>query len=216
MRILASALIALLLSCAPNPVFSTCPVLPAVDAVRAVERSAGEQDFTPISAISVEAFTAFCRRKPTALICSGGPGVALSSDEVVAIDAVLRKEFEYRDDLTRTGEADVWDDNTVCGDCEDYALTLASRLHRAGQGGANLILMLWSPSPGSAHATLLVETTDKGWYEVGVGDGTPAPYYAALGVRFAGIRLDGERKIATMPGYRLSDDKTAVERVETR
>lgn len=213
MRILAVALAALLISCAPTPAHSHCPPLPPVGAVRAGALSAIPQDFAPISAISTVAFYNFCHKQPAALICAGGSGVALPSAEIVAIDTALRAEFDYRDDFIRTGETDVWDDNTVCGDCEDYALTLASRLHRAGQGGTHLILSMWSPSPGAAHATLLVETADKGWYEIGVGRGTPAPYDAALGVRFAGIRMDGKKQIAPMPGFRLREDRSAVERL---
>ncbi|AXQ68576.1 peptidase [Caulobacter phage CcrPW] len=147
------------------------------------------------------------------MICAGGPGKALASADVISIDLEMRKQFEYRDDKLRTGNADFWDNDTLCGDCEDYALTLAERLHKAGQGGDRMILMMWSPGIGLAHATLLVETADQGWYEVGVGAAeTPAPYDSTRGDRFGGIRMDGKRKIGPMPGYRVDPEKTAIYR----
>jgi thymidine kinase len=46
---------------------------------------------------------------------------------------VFRNEFEYRSDDLQFGD-DVYQDNTVCGDCEDYALTLAKSAERRRPG----------------------------------------------------------------------------------
>lgn len=211
MRILAAILASLLvLGCAPAA--AECPPIAKVDAVRA---GAVNPTISPsrVAAINVYELAFFCRRAPQALICAGGPGKALTPYEIITADLVLRQRFEYRDDKVRTGHADFWDNSALCGDCEDYALTLAERLHKAGQGGDRMILMMWSPGIGLAHATLLVETT-AGWYEVGVGASeTPAPYDATRGDRFGGIRMDGKRKMGVMPGYRVNSDRSAIERV---
>lgn len=211
MRLIASILASLsLLGCAPAA--ADCPPIAKVDAVRA---GAVNPPISPsrVEAINVYELGYFCRRVPTALICAGGPGKALTPAQIILADLSLRMSFQYRDDQERTAHADFWDNDTLCGDCEDYALTLAERLHKAGQSGDRMILMMWSPGVGLAHATLLVETTE-GWYEVGVGVAeTPAPYDVTRGDRFGGIRMDGKRKLGVMPGYRARDDRSAIERV---
>lgn len=200
-----------LLAC--SPAAGECPPLPKPIAVRGGAVNSPNLP-SRVVAINVYELPFMCRRAPKALICAGGPGKALTPAEVISVDLPLRKAFEYRDDGLRTGHLDFWDNATLCGDCEDYALTLAERLHKAGQGGDRMILMMWSPGIGLAHATLLVETTD-GWYEVGVGAAeTPAPYDTTRGDRFGGIRMDGKRKLAPMPGYRVNSDRSAIERVQ--
>jgi predicted transglutaminase-like cysteine proteinase len=159
----------------------------------------------PIEAFGIEELRNFCKpyRRPHALICTGGAGKAPTLNEVRQVDAALRAQFEYRLDILQFADEDIWDDDTLCGDCEDYALTLATRLHKAGAGGHFMRLMIWEPVPGAGHATLLVQTADAGEVEIGVGPDSegPHPYDAKKGRRFGAIRFDGRQELIPEPGY---------------
>lgn len=212
MRVFAAAFAAFLLFFAA-PAAAKCPPLTThqIAVLRQVEHEqAGPQQ--ALIAIDVASFDGFCRVKPKALLCAGGIGTKLTLAQVSAIDAVFRHEFEYRDDDVQYG-SDVWNDAAVCGDCEDYALTLANRLHAGGEGGEDMALMIWSPYPGAGHATLIVDTADAGLVEVGTGPAateSPHPFDPSQGARFGYIVMDGARAITPFPGYIVTRDRTAV------
>ena len=137
---------------------------------------------------------AFCRDKPRAVLCAGnGNRRALSLAQVNAIDQRLRTEFHYVSDTVLYGRADRWVNDRTCGDCEDYALLLSERLSAAGQPGGDMALMLWAPTPTTAHATLIVNTSD-GQFEFGVGSREWAmPMDWTRGRRAAFMTADGAR-----------------------
>jgi predicted transglutaminase-like cysteine proteinase len=155
-----------------------------------------------------------------ALICTGGAGGKLTLTEVKAIDALMRMDFEYRDDFVRFAPLeDVWEEerstDNLCGDCEDFVLSLAWRLNQVGEGGAYMQMMLWEPEPAAGHATLLVETSDAGVVEMGVGDGGwPRALDLKEGHRFGTIRFDGRQKVESLPGYVFDSHLQALVTVE--
>jgi predicted transglutaminase-like cysteine proteinase len=214
MRLFAGLLAALVLAIAP-PAYAKCPPLKPkeVVALKQVEREEIAAAKTPsqMNGISIAPLTSFCKLKPKALICAGGIGTTLTLAQVRAVDAVFRAAFEYRSDDVQYGD-DVWNDATVCGDCEDYALTIASRLHAAGEGGGSMALMVWSPATGGAHATLVVDTADAGLVEIGTGPASEGPHTfdPKNGRRFGFIVLDGRREIVPFPGYLVTSDHSAV------
>jgi hypothetical protein len=166
-----------------------------------------------VTGINIGSVKSLCKVKPKSLICAGGLGTRLTLAQVNAIDTVFRGEFEYRSDELQFGD-DVYQDNAVCGDCEDYALTLARRLNAGGQGGAFMALMFWSPFRGAAHATLIIETADAGVVEIGTGPAASEgahPFDPTRGKRFGYIVLDGQRMMTLFPGYTLNGDRSAVE-----
>lgn len=178
-----------------------CPKLTPIEAIRkAIEdRAGGAPSETP--QLDVSDFGPFCERSPQAVLCAGNvTNRRLTAQDVMRIDLQLRADFEYRGDYTTYGSWDRWRNNVTCGDCEDYALTLAERLAAAGQDGRAMSLMIWMPSPEGAHATLLVETADRGLLEVGVGPSEVAlPYRAEIGWRFAIMPMDGARTLILHP-----------------
>lgn len=203
MRTLIALSVALLL--AATPVKAECPRL--TDAQ--VKRKVAELQLAPNTnpGIAMAELHGYCTRAPAALLCAGGAGGKLTLQQVRAVDWKLRQQFEYETDFVHYGVDDRWASGVVCGDCEDYVLTLADRLHAAGEGGAQMRLMIWRPEPAYGHATLLVETADAGVVEVGVGDAdtqTPHPYDPSQGRRYATVRMDGQHKIEPFAGYRVT------------
>ncbi|UTC29827.1 putative transglutaminase-like cysteine peptidase [Bajunvirus bajun] len=147
----------------------------------------------------------FCN-DPTvsSVLCAGGGDAALPLEQVVRIDAALRAKFYYTPDDLMFGKEDYWSSNTVCGDCEDYALTVAEMLHTAGQGGSKMALMIWAPGGTSGHATLLVETADAGVVEIGVGVyETPMPFQETRPVRLGSVLMDGDLSVDLRPGFSI-------------
>lgn len=207
----------MLLSSSGLPAEAACPPLPplnpteqVLEATRVVAAGAPKV----VTAISTVALRPLCRNDAKSVICVGAAGGKANPLLVQVVDTMLRSEFEYRIDELTAGESDVWRTGVLCGDCEDYALTLADRLVRAGVGGEFMWLALWDVPSGGAHATLLVQTTDDRVLEVSVGEGgRPVVYNPALGRRFAVIRLDGQRRVTPLPGYRNNIFGTAVEQV---
>lgn len=183
----------LMAACAPQPADSTCP---PPDQVRQMLETAGEMagqaiPLKPITAIEFSGAMKLCRSDPTAVLCKGAPGRMPVLADVVAADAKVRADFEYRSDFLQYGEDDVWVKKTSCGDCEDYAMTVAETLAEAGIGGQYMALILWLPTPYIAHATLVV-LTDNGPFEVGVGPTeTPHPFDVKEGQRMALLPFDG-------------------------
>lgn len=208
MRLIPALAVAFSLFCAP--VLADCPPLTPAEVARGAELAHAPES-TNTQAIDVRGFKVFCPpgRHPNApLLCTGGTGGKLSLTQVRLIDLSLRMQFQYRDDYIQYGPQsdDLWRAGVLCGDCEDYALTLADRLYAAGEGGPFMRLAIWFPSGVGAHATLLIETTDAGVVEAGVGPIStegPLPYNPTRGRRFATIRFDGARKITTEPGIRI-------------
>lgn len=221
MRLLAVLFAALTLNGPPAgavapPGGPSCPPLTREQAIRAAEFALRPEPGM-IDAISTDAFRPYCRPGPRAkqpFLCTGGGGRKLTLAEVTAVDAAYRTQFTYRADYIEYGDEDRWRAGVVCGDCEDYSLTLAGKLHAAGGGGQFLRLMLWGYPTGGGHATLLVETADAGVIEVGNGPAAtqgPQPYNPARGKRFATIRFDGKRKLEPTPGYKVTMFDRSVE-----
>lgn len=199
----AALALTLLFTASFAPATAGCPTLTPTEIVRAAELK-----LRPINpnavAIDIAALSKYCRKAVSPLLCKGAAGGKLPIASVRAVDQTLRQQFEYRADYTRFGTDDLWQAGVVCGDCEDYALTAAARLNLAGQGGAHMKMMLWFVGPGLAHATLLVDTADEGWVELGVGRAeteAPKPYRADRGIRLASITLDGKRVVQPEDGY---------------
>lgn len=178
-----------------------CPDLNPIQRVRAAieARGGGPRSETP--QITLAELGPFCERTPAAVLCAGNAtNRKLTAQDVMRIDLQLRADFAYMGDYTLRGRWDDWRNDVTCGDCEDYALTLAERLAAAGQDGRAMSLMIWMPSPEGAHATLLVETADRGLLEVGVGPSEVAlPYRAEIGWRFAVMPMDGARTLILHP-----------------
>lgn len=148
----------------------------------------------PVTWIGVS-YEPLCRARPTAVLCSGRIGRQPSLKEVTVVDAWLRSEFTYIADEVQFGGEDRWQNDAVCGDCEDYALALSERLADAGFGGTFMHLVIWTAKPTAAHATLVVETSDGGEVEIGVGKSeTPKPFVLSTGYRAAIMQLDGRRR----------------------
>lgn len=151
-------------------------------------------------------FTRFCRDNKLAALCAGTVGgTKLTLAQVRAVDAPFRARFQYRSDYSNYGVPDYWANWSVCGDCEDYALTESELLAIKGEGGTYMRLML-EITPAGAHATLLVETSDAGTVEVSVTpDGAPAPVDWTANLRMVTIRMDGKQQPVALPGYELHD-----------
>jgi predicted transglutaminase-like cysteine proteinase len=188
-----------------TPAVAKCPPLTGAQIVHEQKLEKAEARYfarpPEVTGITVYPVNSLCRVKPKSLICAGGLGTRLTLAQVNAIDTVFRNEFEYRSDELQFGD-DVYQDNTVCGDCEDYALTLARRLNAGGQGGTFMALMIWSPYRGAAHATLIVETADAGVVEIGTGPAASEgahPFDASRGKRFGFIVLDGSARSRCSP-----------------
>lgn len=205
MRILPMILSLLLLGCSGS---KSAPALPPMlgcpqDTLDSVLTQPTDPE-PPIQsrevALDITDANRFCTDTPKAVLCSGRPGKALTFEEVVRIDAKLRADFHYASDQARWGKTDYWSNATLCGDCEDYALTLSERLADAGEGGKDLALMLWSPGGVAGHATLLVLTADSGVVEIGVNAGEEPHVYGAEPVRLGMIVMDGRFKMTLMPG----------------
>lgn len=155
-------------------------------------------------------FEPFCARSPDSVICKGSPGWKMTLSEVKTVDSWLRAQFEYTDDDLMFDRSDYWADDTVCGDCEDYALTLSRYLAAKGQGGDAMWLALWVPAWAGGHATLLVDTSDAGIVEISVGAGGEPALYEKEPVRIATIRLDGKREFALEQGAYLQRGEDAI------
>lgn len=155
----------------------------------------------------------FCREAPDAVLCTGHPGAELTKAEVTQIDHRLRAEFQYRSDSQLYHMDDKWVDYTICGDCEDYALTLSEMLADNGEGGAHMALSMETVEDGDGHATLLVDTSDAGQLEVSVGDGgEPQPLFKYI--RRAGFMvMDGKRHITVEPGYYNNKEQHFLDRI---
>jgi len=185
------------------PAIASCPPLTPEQIARQTDDSATPAGTKRLTAIEAYAGKVYCNdrsTRPTRLLCSGGPGGKLAVADVKKVAGVLNSSFQYRSDYVRTGIGDLWEGDTTCGDCEDYVLGLAHMLNAAGVGGKFMRLIIWSPSVGSAHATLVVETADAGEVEFGVGEAS-RPYDPNLGDRFGSMRFDGRRVWSPEPGY---------------
>jgi len=191
-----------------------CPPLSSMQSFRAW--AAAQVKSTPTgdfpAALRTDEFARMCGdRKSKSLLCTGGAGRQPTLEEVREVDWALRQTFEYRDDFIQTGRTDDWVPGAVtCGDCEDYALSLADKLHQAGIGGQYLRLVIWAPYADAGHATLLIDTANAGEIEVGVGDvELPHPMDWAYGKRFATIRFDGKRVLISREGFWCNQDGCA-------
>ena len=169
-------------------------------------------------------FKDFCKRTPAAVLCIGHSGRKMKWTEVAQIDAVLRARFQYRDDQDTHHVEDYWSNWSVCGDCEDYALTLSEMLAQAGEDGWYMRLtfetILYETASGMrsfGHAALFVETADAGMIEVDVSDPPRVPSKSSH-VEFpeAYVRMDGNRVVVPMEGYVLVDSGTAVDAIASR
>lgn len=179
-----------------------CPKRPPAEQilVEKAQNVARKVDFGEKVVVSIGQIEVFCKNNPQSLICAGHPGGKLTLDAVRRVDADLRGRFEYTDDDLMFGTDDWWNDNTVCGDCEDYVLTLARMLGDAGQAGEAMQLAIWVPYWGGGHATLLVDTSDAGTQEISVGvGGAPQPYDVSRPVRLARVRMDGKLVVTLEP-----------------
>lgn len=163
--------------------------------------------------LTFEAFSVLCHDRPHAVICAGHRGGLLSLKQVLAIDGGLRAEFVYRSDEATHHSGDQWDNHTLCGDCEDYALDLSERLAGHGEGGQYMRLQLMAVpvnvqmTQWGGHATLWVDTSDVGTVEISVGDIGPMPLDLSYGRRMMVIQMDGQRRPQPLPGYWV-DDRT--------
>lgn len=84
--------------------------------------------------------------------------------------------------------------------CEDFALRLSEEIHKAGQAGDQMGLVLWIPQPGVGHATLVVKTKDAGEVEIGVSaNEKPHSMNWRLGWRITTIWMDGKREFSKTP-----------------
>jgi predicted transglutaminase-like cysteine proteinase len=206
MRLLAAAIAAIALfhagSAGGEP---TCPPFTPAQHARAVEE-ANSKPGEVIVGLDVSGFKEMCLAQPTTVLCRGGQGGMPTIATVRLADAALRAVFEYRSDYVEYGVTDRWRAGAVCGDCEDYALALAERLHVVGVGGKFMWLDVMTTSPTLGHATLLVQTSDAGVVEVSVGaGGEPALYDPRRGFpnRYGSMRLDGRQKWTAEPGYEV-------------
>jgi len=191
----------LLMGCTPSsPASAACPPLSQSSIIAGILR--GEIIIAPrvkASGVYMNEFFEFCKREPQAVMCRGGEGRKLTLNEVKMIDAKLRTEFEYRADETTFGD-DRWQFNSLCGDCDDHVLTLSERLHAAGAAGATMGMVMWLPDDYTAHATLLVDTADAGYVEIGVGSAElPKPIDWTEGRRLAILWMDGKREVSDTP-----------------
>lgn len=154
-------------------------------------------------------FARFCEREPKAVLCAGHAGVRLPLTKVLAVEHELRIRFVYRSDMATHHADDYWQDNSFCGDCEDYALMASRDLAAAGEGGDFMFLsfMMVPVDPAKrtwdGHATLWVETADAGTVEISVGyGGEPHPLSAWPDVkRMMTIRMDGKQVPTALDGY---------------
>lgn len=155
-------------------------------------------------------FNRLCKESPKAVICAGHPGKMLTVEQVQAIDKVFRARFIYRSDMATAGVDDYWRNWSLCGDCEDYVLSLSELLAQHGEDGQYMQLQLmlapaneqWTEWTG--HATLWITTSDAGVVEAEVGElGNPHPLNMKYGKRMATIRMDGLRTPVALPGFRI-------------
>lgn len=194
----------------PAAVSSPCP--PMNDKQKQIVEEEGKAALVPLErinlhpAIAISDYVRYCGDAAGSILCMKTPGRLLTLAEVTEVDARLRSRFEYRSDLAMYGQ-DFWLGDTLCGDCEDYALTLASWLRAAGAGSEGMWLMIWAPSPETGHATLVVETADAGTVEIGVSyDETPHPFDDAKGERFASISAGTRNGVSPYKGHSLWTD----------
>lgn len=223
MRLLfaASALALSLLACAPAqepapqvtyapveaPIAGGAPRCPHRSTVEAqkYEKEASEGQKPVIGGpvgIEIGQIVQFCAKNHENPLCEPISGRKMTLAEANAVDSWLRSQFEYTDDDLTHGTSDFWDGDTVCGDCEDYALTLALYLAKKGQAGPSMWLAVGYPGWIGGHATLLVDTSDYGVVEYTVG-GTPgANVYDPdhQPVRLGTIQMNGKLEIATYEG----------------
>lgn len=158
-------------------------------------------------AVEITPIRRFCAKNRENPICTPISGRKLTLAEANAVDSWLRSQFTYTSDVLMHGDDDFYDDNTVCGDCEDYALTLARYLAKKGQAGSAMWLAIWYPDWEGGHATLIIDTEDYGLAEYTVG-GTPGanlydPEHQP--VRLGTIQMDGKLAVATYPGVILTE-----------
>lgn len=145
-----------------------------------------------------------CKRKPYAMICVGHPGGLLPFAQVKQVDAQYRPHFTYVSDEAQYHKDDFFNDWTICGDCEDYALTIANLLGREGEGGSFMFLnvMMDCDEDGcDAHAALWVLTADYSMVQIDVNDGPKPIPKKHWGSYEALIPLDGSRKAEPFPGF---------------
>lgn len=215
-RLLAPIALAFgLLSCAASAGEDPCPVKPSLvrPLVEALTPAPRPDPNRPV-VMEVSEIERFCNDAATeAVLCSGGDpaqaGQMLTAADVARVDATLRAVFHYRDDAAFFGRSDFWHNDTRCGDCEDYALTVSEMLAKAGQGGDKMALMIWSPDRLSGHATLLVETSDAGILEIGVSPTEgPRLFNERLGVRLGYVLMDGRLNMTLYPGVEVWRDRS--------
>lgn len=151
--------------------------------------------------VDIRAFADLCKRVPQAVACAGSKGHRLLTfSQVANVDSELRSVFAYRDDRTTSGKDDSYDNWTICGDCEDYALTLAELLSASDQSVMWLQFeLLCDAQDCGGHATLWVLTLDRGIVEVDV-NGSPRAPDPNEGHWECVILMNGERQVAPFAG----------------
>lgn len=154
----------------------------------------------------------FCKIESDAVLCSGHRGATLPLATVLKLDNSFREVFQYRSDFQLYGKQDWWVGYTTCGDCEDYALTMSEILADAGEGGEHMALSLETIN-GTPHATLLVDTSDAGKYEISVGSRPPFPY-AVYDRRDMTITMDGKLVAHPEVGYAIYPMLNTVDRIK--
>ncbi|ARB14258.1 hypothetical protein Ccr5_gp040c [Caulobacter phage Ccr5] len=175
---------------APAAVDHQCPADP---------KSSGSDGETPAYggevAVAIPDLRVFCEKWAKNPLCEVRKGQKLAFSEVFEQDKALRSTFQYTSDRMMYQQGDFWAENAFCGDCEDYALTLARRLADAGAGGDTMWLEIWNPNWIGGHASLVVATADRGEVEINVWKGgEPAPFVATP-VRLGRIALDGKLEV---------------------
>ncbi|AXQ68245.1 peptidase [Caulobacter phage CcrBL10] len=166
--------------------------------------------------VSIDGITDFCQKFTENPLCKAKTGRKLTFSEVLAQDSALRSHFTYVSDDILYQRSDFYAENGFCGDCEDYALTLAHRLSDAGADGTSMWLEIWNPAWIGGHATLLVQTSDKGMIEIGVGD-PPEPYTGGP-VRLGRIQMDGKLEVQLYEGVKFirRGGDTILSKADTR
>lgn len=195
------------------PPFLHCPEATLADTLADQAFNQSHPITAPDGTLSIDLtdMRRFCRETPQAVLCAGGEGKKLSLEEVVRVDASLRAIFHYTSDQAAFHKPDYWTNATICGDCEDYALTLSEKLHDSGEAGADMAAIVWAPYAMGAHVTLLVDTSDAGQVEIGVGpDEVPHLYNAAVPFRLGLLVMDGKREISLFPNVTFHTDPSQV------
>ncbi|WP_313606858.1 transglutaminase-like cysteine peptidase [Rhizobium sp.] len=112
-------------------------------------------------ALAPFAFVRFCKD-------NGGSCEAGSGDAEVSLTPALRAELlRINSTVNRTiiaqsddDDNDVWAQDVIAGDCEDFALTKRHRLVKAGWPTRSLRIAVAKTRNGEGHAVLVVRTSE--------------------------------------------------------